>query len=129
MPIGSNGLSASERKKRLKRGGGAAAIVMAQLDGLVEAEMRHVILGHVQRGGSPVPFDRILATRFGVHAVKLVTEGRWGEMVALRNGEIVGVPLTDACSTMHFVDPEGPYVSAARAVGVEFGAPAGSAAG
>ncbi len=122
LPIECRDLSASERKQRLKRAGGAAALAMAQLDGLVHAEMRHVILGHVQRGGSPVASDRILATRFGVGAAQLVMEERWGEMVALRNNEIVGVPLVEACSSMHFVDPEGPLVQAAQAVGVELGA-------
>jgi len=121
LPVDCKDLDASERKRRLKRGGGAAAVAMAQLDGLVEAEMRHVILGHVQRGGSPVASDRLLATRFGVGAVQLVADDRWGEMVALRNGDIIGVPLTEACATMHFVDPEGALVGAARAVGVEFG--------
>lgn len=129
LPKGCEDLPPSERKQRLKRGGGAAAIAMAQLDGLVTAEMRHVILGHVQRGGSPVPADRILATRFGVAAAQLVMQERWGEMVALRNGEVVGVPLTEACSSMHFVDPGGPYVATARAVGVELGAPAPDVAG
>ena len=62
------------------------------------------ILGHLQRGGSPVSYDRVLATRFGVHAVELVQQGRWGEMVCLRNGEILSVPLEEAAHT-RFVAP------------------------
>ena len=85
-----------ERKKRLKNAGGAVAVAVAQLEGLVEAEMRWVVLGHLQRGGSPVPFDRVLATRFGVGAADLVHQGRWGEMVRLRNNHIEGVPIEQA---------------------------------
>jgi ATP-dependent phosphofructokinase / diphosphate-dependent phosphofructokinase len=120
LPKGCESLTASERKARLKRGGGAAAVAMAQLDG-IEAETRHVILGHVQRGGTPDASDRLLATRFGVGAAHLVAQGRWGEMVALRDGEIVGVSLETACATMRFVDPSGPIVRTARATGVELG--------
>ncbi|MBT3220119.1 MAG: ATP-dependent 6-phosphofructokinase, partial [Proteobacteria bacterium] len=64
LPIGSGSLTKAERKKRIHRGGGAAAVAMAQLDGRIEAEMRSCVLGHLQRGGSPVAFDRLLATRF-----------------------------------------------------------------
>ncbi|TNE92870.1 MAG: ATP-dependent 6-phosphofructokinase [Deltaproteobacteria bacterium] len=108
-------------KPRLKRGGGAAAIAMAQLEGLVDAEMRHTVLGHIQRGGSPVPFDRILATRFGVAAVDLVAEDRWGEMVRLQNGKVGGVPIREAIATYRLVDVHGEMMRTARAVGVEFG--------
>lgn len=114
-------LDASARKARLKQGGGAAAVAMAQIDGLVDAEMRHVILGHVQRGGTPAPYDRLLATRFGVGAADLVAAGRWGEMVALRDGSVIGVSLEDACAAQHFVDPEGELVRTARATGIVFG--------
>ena len=110
-----------ERKQRLKRGGGAAAIAMAHLDGLVDHEMRSCVLGHLQRGGSPVASDRILATRFGVRAADLVEEERWGEMVALQNGHVVGVPIADAVATYRLVDIDGELVRTARAVGVELG--------
>ncbi len=122
LPLGSEGLDAAERKTRLKGAGGAAAIAMAQLDGRVAAEMRLCVLGHLQRGGSPVPFDRLLATRFGVVAADLVAQGRWGEMVRLKDGHVDGVPLSEAVATYRLVDPEGELVRTARAVGVEFGA-------
>jgi len=123
LPVGCEGLSHRERKARLKQGRGAAAIAMAQLDGLVPHEMRHVILGHIQRGGTPTPSDRMLATRYGVGAVDLVAADRWGEMVALRNGEIVGVPMAEATSRQHLVDPDGSLVFTARATGISFGGP------
>ncbi len=109
-----------DRKARLRAGGGAAAIAMAQLDGRVEAEMRMCVLGHIQRGGSPVPYDRVLATRFGVAAAELVAADRWGEMVRLRDDRVEGVPLDQAVATRK-VDPDGELVAVARAIGVELG--------
>jgi len=87
-----------------------------------DAEMRVCVLGHLQRGGGPIPFDRLLATRFGVGAVDLVDQDRWGEMVRLKNGVIDGVPIKDAIAVYRLVDTEGQLVSAARAVGIELGA-------
>ena len=82
-----------DRKAALTAGGGAGAIAMGVVNQEVNAEMRLCVLGHLQRGGSPVPFDRVLATRFGVGAVDLIAQERWGEMVCLRNGDIRGVPI------------------------------------
>jgi 6-phosphofructokinase 1 len=69
-------------------------------------ETRVTILGHVQRGGSPVAFDRILATRLGLGAVDLATAGGWGRMVALAGQEIVDIPLGEAVATRKAVPPE-----------------------
>jgi 6-phosphofructokinase 1 len=68
-------------------------------------ETRQTILGHVQRGGTPTAFDRVLATRFGVAAIDAVHEEAFGQMVALQGGEIVQVPLTEAVGTLKTVDP------------------------
>ncbi len=84
-------------------------------------EVRVTVLGHIQRGGSPSPFDRILATRFGVAAVDLIANGQFGQMVCLRAGRIVGVPLQEAVGVYNTVDPTGDYVRAARGVGIGFG--------
>ena len=84
-------------------------------------DVRVTILGHVQRGGSPSPFDRILATRFGVAAVDLIARGEFGKMVCLRGTRIESVPLTDAIGTAHLVDPSSDRVQAARSVGISFG--------
>jgi ATP-dependent phosphofructokinase / diphosphate-dependent phosphofructokinase len=64
------------------------------------------ILGHIQRGGTPTSFDRVLATRFGVAAIDAVHEGRWGQMVALQAGGIVPVSLAEAVGTLKLVDPD-----------------------
>jgi ATP-dependent phosphofructokinase / diphosphate-dependent phosphofructokinase len=69
-------------------------------------EARCTVLGHVQRGGTPTAFDRVLATRFGVHAARAVADGAWGAMVALRGTDIVRVPLAEATSELKLVPPE-----------------------
>jgi 6-phosphofructokinase 1 len=84
-------------------------------------EVRVTVLGHVQRGGSPSPFDRNLATRLGVFAVDLVARGEYDRMVCLRDGRIQSVPLADAIGATRLVDPSSDYVRAARAVGISFG--------
>ena len=68
-------------------------------------ESRVTILGHVQRGGTPTAFDRILATRFGIAAIDAVHDGAFDQMVALQGGKIVRVPLADAVGELKTVDP------------------------
>jgi 6-phosphofructokinase 1 len=105
-----------------KQAGGAGQQVMDAMAALLpEVEIRLTVLGHLQRGGSPVAVDRLLATRFGVHAVELVEGERWGRMVCLRDTRITSVGLDEAVATYRRVDPDGELVRAARAVGIEFG--------
>ena len=84
-------------------------------------EVRVSVLGHIQRGGSPTPFDRILATRFGVAAVDLIAQGGFGKMVCLRNACIGCVDISDAVGQLKTVDPKGELVCTARAIGICFG--------
>lgn len=103
------------------RPGHASELVCAAItERLPHAEVRTTVLGHLQRGGSPVAYDRVLATRMGVGAVDLVEADKWGEMVTLRNGRIESAPLSAAGKNRN-VDPGDELVHAARAVGVEFG--------
>jgi ATP-dependent phosphofructokinase / diphosphate-dependent phosphofructokinase len=88
---------------------------------LLKQDVRVTVLGHIQRGGSPSPFDRILATRFGVESVELIARGKFNHMVCLRAGEIEAVPLDDAVGEVRLVDPKGGMVRAAQAVGITFG--------
>ncbi len=115
-------LSLGDRKRALTAAGGAAHLAMARLGAVVDAEMRCTVLGHLQRGGSPIAFDRILATRLGVGAAELVQAGRWGEMVRIRDDHVDGVPLSEAVSKLRTVDVDGELVKVARATGIEFGA-------
>lgn len=84
-------------------------------------DVRVSVLGHIQRGGSPSPFDRILATRFGVAAVDLIAAGGFGMMVALMGDSIVSVDIAHAIGHLKSVDPAGELVRAARAIGISFG--------
>jgi phosphofructokinase-like protein len=84
--------------------GGIGTLLAEELEKRTGFESRAVVLGHVQRGGTPTAFDRVLATRFGVAAIDAVHEGAFGTMVALRGGEIVRVPLEEAVSQPKLLD-------------------------
>ena len=84
--------------------GGIGSIVAAEIGLRTGFETRPVLLGHVQRGGTPTAFDRVLSTRFGVAAVDAAREGKWGSMVALRDNNIVTVPLAEAAGRSRTVD-------------------------
>jgi len=101
--------------------GGIGQRVAAELGARLDREVRAVVLGHLQRGGTPTPFDRLLATQFGAHAVGLVHDGRFGEMVRYRPPHIEGVPIATAIHELSVVDPASSAVRAARALGVSFG--------
>jgi 6-phosphofructokinase 1 len=116
-------LSEEERRKA-KEASGHSTIsyhLASELERITGQETRVTVPGHYQRGGPPCPYDRVLATRFGTGAAKLITEGRYGYMVGIRNDEIVAVPLEDAASRTKFLPVDHPLIEAARDVGVFFG--------
>ena len=85
--------------------GGIANVLAAEIEERTGFDTRVTILGHVQRGGTPTAFDRVLSTRFGIAAIDAVHDGEFGSMVALRAGEIIRVPLADAVGELKLVDP------------------------
>jgi len=89
-----------------ERLGGIAYYVAEQIEKRTGFETRVTVLGHVQRGGTPTAFDRVLATRFGVAAIDAVHDGAFGQMVALSAGDIVRVPLLEAVGRSKTVDPD-----------------------
>ena len=101
--------------------GGIAEQVAAAIEKAVKKETRTVVLGHLQRGGEPVAFDRLIALRFGAAAVRLVEERRFGHMVALDPPDITAVPLADAIGTMKNVDTSDDTVQTARELGICLG--------
>ena len=101
--------------------GGIGNEVARRLEEMTGIETRCTVLGHVQRGGSPTPFDRLLATRYGAAAVRLVAEGKFGHMVALHGAEITSVPIADAISVPKRINPESERVLMARDLGIGFG--------
>jgi 6-phosphofructokinase 1 len=107
--------------KQLSRGGSVGNLIGDAIALTAHKEVRVSVLGHIQRGGTPSPFDRVLATRFGVAAVDLIAEGQFGKMVCLQQEEIKAVDIADAIGQMKSVDPQGQLVRTARAVGISFG--------
>ena len=85
------------------------------------AEIRETVLGHVQRGGSPVAFDRVLATLFGVKAFELILEKKFGHMVAFKNNAFTSVTLEEATEEYHVVNKDSYLVQACRGLGTSFG--------
>ncbi len=106
-----------------ERLGGAGERLKHELRELLppSIEVRATVLGHLQRGGRPVPFDRLLATLFGERAAHLAMEGQLGRMVRLLNGRVGDCEIEQAVRAIKTVDPQGEMVRAARALGVAFG--------
>ena len=90
-------------------------------DAGVKAEIRETVLGHVQRGGTPTAFDRVLASLFGVKAFEMLLEGDFGKMVAFKNNNFVSVPLEDATKEYNVVDKDSFIVNGAKGLGIIFG--------
>ena len=109
------------RDGRLERLGGIGARVAAELERLTGKEARSVVLGHLQRGGTPTAFDRVLATRFGGKAMELVHHGTFGMMVANRPPELVAVPLAEIVGKTKQVPLGLDLVKTARSTGISFG--------
>jgi 6-phosphofructokinase 1 len=86
--------------------GGIGNLLAREIEKRTGFETRAVVLGHIQRGGSPSAFDRVLATRYGIGAIDMVHRGDFGKMAALRGNKIVSVPLLDAISSNRKVDQE-----------------------
>ena len=114
--------SAGERGSEHVRLGGVAYQLSKQLkDAGCQAEIRETVLGHVQRGGTPSAFDRVLASAFGVKAFELVLEKNFGRMVALKNNMVTSVTLDEATKEPNFVKPDTYLVQAAKGLGISFG--------
>ncbi|SDF48990.1 6-phosphofructokinase [Sporomusa acidovorans] len=108
----------SHEKIRL---GGAGEKLARQIETLIGVESRCTVLGHVQRGGTPTAFDRVLATRYGVAAAECLLEGVYGNMVALRKNEIIRVPIADIAGKANHITAENELLKAGRAIGICFG--------
>ena len=110
-----------KNKLGIERLGGIGQRVAEEISQRVDVDVRTTVLGHVQRGGSPTPSDRILATRFGIRAVELAHEGKFGEMVCLKGTEITSCKLEEALNKLKKVDPDGSFVKDAEAINICFG--------
>jgi 6-phosphofructokinase 1 len=103
--------------------GGVGEFIRRNIEAMTGKESRCVVLGHLQRGGSPNAFDRMLGTNFGACAVRALASGETGKMVALQAGTIVTVPLDEACMSIKTVPIDGQLVRTARDIGISFAAP------
>jgi 6-phosphofructokinase 1 len=108
----------ADRQTRL---GGIGQCIADEIQQRMQTETRCVVLGHLQRGGAPTYFDRCLATQYGAHAIRLIEEHRFGEMVCYDPPAITSIPIKDAISQISTVDPHGSAVQAARGLNVSFG--------
>jgi ATP-dependent phosphofructokinase / diphosphate-dependent phosphofructokinase len=106
----------------VERLGGIGAQVAAKLEEMTGKDARYVVLGHLQRGGAPTSFDRVLATRFGGKAVELVRRNVFGKMVANNPPDIVPIPLADIVGRIKTVPLDNDLLLTARSLGVSFGA-------
>jgi 6-phosphofructokinase 1 len=101
--------------------GGIGLVVAEEVSRRLKRDVRTVVLGHLQRGGSPTTFDRVLATQFGAHAVRLVHDGQFGQMVSYHPPQIDNVAISEAVRSLSRVDVGSSAVQAARALGISFG--------
>jgi ATP-dependent phosphofructokinase / diphosphate-dependent phosphofructokinase len=118
--IGKSEMYSDEKELRL---GGVGEYVRKRVEQMTGKESRCVVLGHLQRGGSPNAFDRMLGTNFGACAVRALANGETGKMVALQAGTIMTVPLSEACANIKTVSVDGQLVRTARDIGISFAAP------
>jgi phosphofructokinase-like protein len=101
--------------------GGIGKVVADNIEKNTGRETRVTVLGHLQRGGSPTPYDRILSTKFGAFAISLAAQKKFGKMVALKGNEIIAVDIAEAISKQKLVKPDNQAVLAAKAVSISFG--------
>jgi 6-phosphofructokinase 1 len=112
---------ASSEVEEQESDGRVSSMVAKAITRRIGMETRVTVLGHLQRGGIPTPFDRVLATRFGVHAAEMLAEGVYNQMVALRGSEVTSVPLEQVAGKTKLVPLDHPLIRAARRVGTNFG--------
>lgn len=117
-------MTKKELKEKKKNGvvyPSVAYEIGAQITDRTGQEVRVTVPGHMQRGGDPCPYDRVLSTRLGAEAAKLINNKEYGYMVAVNNNEIVKIPLADVAGKLKTVDPESSIVKEAKMIGISFG--------
>ncbi len=112
---------ASRRKKETSRHSTVSYEIAEMLEKLTGQDARVTVPGHYQRGGPPCPYDRVLATQFGVAAADLIVNRQYGRMVAIQGGKIVSIPLEDAASKTKFLPVDHPMIQVARDIGICLG--------
>ncbi len=111
----------AEGIKKKKKSASAGRYIAEELSSRIDQNLRETILGYIQRGGTPSPSDRLLATRYGAYAAHLIAQGNFNRMVALQNEEITSIPLSETAGKVKNVPPDHPYIKMAREIGTCFG--------
>ncbi|MCH5284213.1 MAG: ATP-dependent 6-phosphofructokinase [Akkermansiaceae bacterium] len=119
--IGGKLLTLDEETVGEVRLGGIASFLSTKLETITGIETRYCVLGHVQRGGSPIAFDRVLGVRCGAKAIDLIEENKFGDTVALLRNEMVSMPIEEAVRQLHLVDKKSQLIEAAKEIGISFG--------
>jgi 6-phosphofructokinase 1 len=113
--------SAAQEANREARLGGIGAMVAAEIEQRSGKETRVCVLGHLQRGGPPTPFDRTLCSMFGAHAIELVAAGEFGKMVTWQGAQVSAIPIAEAVGRLKTVPEGGTMLNTARALGISLG--------
>lgn len=121
LPSGLMVIDEAGSQNKQIRLGGIGHVISEHLATMINQEVRCVVLGHLQRGGGPTTFDRVLASEYGAHAVRLVVEKRFGQMVCSDPPNICDVPIAEAVDQIRWIDPTSSSVQTARAMGICFG--------
>mgnify|MGYP002780182873 FL=1 len=121
LPDGAQGIIGESMPGQARRVGGIADTIAREIQARTGKETRSLVLGHLQRGGAPTGYDRLLATRFGGAAVDAVAAGKWGHMVALQSPHLVTVPIVEVLRSNKRVEADHDIVRTARALGISFG--------
>ena len=95
--------------------------IAEEIEAKTGMEIRVTVPGHMQRGGSPCPYDRVIATRVGAAAAELILKGEYGYMIAIKDGKTAKVPLEEVAGKLKYVDPKDPLIKEARMIGISFG--------
>ncbi len=119
--LGGQLLTLDEETKGEVRLGGIGSFLSKKLETITGIETRYCVLGHTQRGGSPIPFDRVLGVRCGTKAINLIERGRFGYTVALQRTKMVSMPIEEAVSSLQLVDKDSQIILEAKEVGICFG--------
>lgn len=120
-PVGGDLVYQNEGANEPLRLGGIANIVARNLEKLTGSEVRSIVLGHLQRGGTPTAHDRILATMYGTSAVKLVATEQYGKVVTLDNHRVVPIPLEEATKKVRLIEGDNELLNIAKQIGISFG--------
>jgi len=113
--------SATTRLQGVPQLGGIGFHLANEIKERIDLEVRTTVLGHIQRGGSPTAFDRVLGTRLGSYAVQAAAEGKFGTMVALHTPEMALVPLHELAGLVRRVPPDAQMISCAESIGINMG--------